>query len=167
MDLLVPGCRVRLTDLVSRCDLNGEEALLLRWIDDRRRWAVRLVNKTAEGLKVKPANVVRSPSGFDCLNEDALLLALVRTSTSSHQPLFATNWRIRKVIGSPEFIRSRLRLGFANVAVTLDPKERVYDEERGHENEDGEWVESDPDDDDDDDDELGSAGDYRLSLIHI
>ena len=163
MDLLVPGCRVRLTDLVSRCDLNGEEALLLRWIDDRRRWAVRLVNKTAEGLKVKPANVVRSPSGFDCLNEDALLLALVRTSISSHQPLFATNWRIRKVIGSPEFIRSRLRLGFANVAVTLDPKERVYDEERGHENEDGEWVESDPDDDDDDDDELGSAGDYRCT----
>ena len=119
MDLLVPGCRVRLTDLVSRSDLNGEEALLLLWIDDQQRWAVRLVNKAAEELKVKPANVVRSPSGFDCLNEDALLLALVRTSTSSHQPLFATNWRIRKVIHSPEFFRSRLRLGFANVAVTL------------------------------------------------
>ena len=151
MDLLVPGCRVRLTDLVSREDLNGEEALLLRWIDDRQRWAVRLVNKTAEGLKVKPANVVRSPSGFDCLNEDALLLALVRTSASSHQPLFSTNWRIRKVIASPEFFRSRLRLGFAEVAVTLDPKERVYEEE------------SDPDDDDDDDDELGYEGDYECT----
>ena len=106
-------------DLVSRSDLNGEEALLLLWMDDQQRWAVRLVNKAAEELKFKPANVVRSPSGFDCLNEDALLLALVRTSTSSHQPLFATNWRIRKVIQSPEFFRSRLRLGFANVAVTL------------------------------------------------
>ena len=147
----MPGCRVRLTDLVSREDLNGEEALLLRWIDDRQRWAVRLVNKTAEGLKVKPANVVRSPSGFDCLNEDALLLALVRTSASSHQPLFSTNWRIRKVIASPEFFRSRLRLGFAEVAVTLDPKERVYEEE------------SDPDDDDDDDDELGYEGDYECT----
>ena len=50
------------------------------------------------------------------------------------------------------------------VAVTLDPKERVYDEERGHENEDGEWIESDPDDDDDDDDdELGSQGDYECT----
>ena len=164
MDLLVPGCRVLLTDLVSREDLNGEEALLLRWIDDRQRWAVRLVNKTAEGLKVKPANVVRSPSGFDCLNEDALLLALVRTSMSSHQPLFSTNWRIRKVIHSPEFFRSRLRLGFANVAVRLDPKERGYDEERGLENEDGGWIESDPDDDDDDDDdELGYEGDYECT----
>ena len=159
----MPGCRVLLTDLVSRSDLNGEEALLLRWIEDRQRWAVRLVNKTAEGLKVKPANVVRSPSGFDCLNEDALLLALVRTSMSSHQPLFSTNWRIRKVIHSPEFFRSRLRLGCAEVAVTLDPKERVHDEERGHENEDGEWVESDPDDDDDDDDELGYEGDYECT----
>jgi hypothetical protein len=40
MDLLVPGCRVLLTDLVSRSDLNGEEALLLLWIDDRQRRAV-------------------------------------------------------------------------------------------------------------------------------
>ena len=165
MNVLVPGCRVLLTDLVSRKDLNGEEALLLLWIGDQQRWAVRLVNKTAAELKVKPANIARSPSGFDCLNEDALLLAFVRTSVSSHQPLFATNWRIRKVIVNPDFFRSRLRLGFAKVAVTLNPKERVYDEERGHENEDGEWSESEPDDDDDDDDddELGHEGDYECT----
>lgn len=163
MDALVPGCRVLLTDLVSRKDLNGEEGLLLLWIDAQQRWAVRLVNKTAAELKVKPANVVRSPSGFDCLNEDALLLALVRTSVSSHQPLFATNWRIRKVIDNPDFFRSRLRLGFAKVAVTLDPKERDPESEAESEcdREDGTWGENEHDDDDDD--ELGHQGDYECT----
>ena len=48
--MIAPGCRVRLAGLISRPELNGKEATVLGWIAENERWAVRLVQASADGM---------------------------------------------------------------------------------------------------------------------
>ena len=97
-----PGCRVRLTGLISREDLNGEEATLLHWTAAKGRWAVRLVRSDA-ALQVKPANIVLAPCGVDLLDDGALSHMLACVELGSHSTLHDVSTRFRRAVRSHSF----------------------------------------------------------------
>ena len=56
MSELQKGDRAELLGLQSRSDLNGKQARILQWIEDKGRWAVQ-VDGSKELVRVKPDNL--------------------------------------------------------------------------------------------------------------
>jgi hypothetical protein len=152
-DALSAGCRVRLAGLNARGDLNGEEALLLTWIAEKERWAVRVITSGA-GLQVRPVNMTRSMCAFDLLEDDSFVLVLAFTYSSSHRALLSTASRFRSALKLPTFLSDRIQLGLTEVSVVLDPPERYIPDDCSEEDEYS---------DDDDDDYLGYSGELECT----
>ena len=125
---IAPGCRAILYGLQAKAVLNGLEVHILSWVAAKERWAVQLTSKDATGITVKQHNLARAPDPFRLLNEDALMHVLVRAVAATHKPLIATCARFRSGIQHPSFLSLRVKFGFAEASVVIDPKER-YDEE--------------------------------------
>lgn len=152
-DALSAGCRVRLVGLKARGDLNGEEALLLAWITEKERWAVRVITSGA-GLQVKPVNMTRSTCAFDLLEFDSFVLVLAFTRSSSHRALHSTASRFRSALKLPTFLSDRIRFGRTEVSVVVDPREQYIPDD---------CSEEDDYSDDDDDDDLGNLGELECT----
>lgn len=59
---LCPGCKARLSGMVNRPDLNGQDCLALWWVKESSRWAIQLLSSTHDGrferILVRPQNIV-------------------------------------------------------------------------------------------------------------
>eukprot|EP00966_Prymnesium_polylepis_P306201 7075731-Prymnesium_polylepis.1 len=74
-DHLSPDARVLIQGLRARADLNGLQATCLSWHGEGERWAVRTL--LGEGVRVKPANLVRCAGLLEAgLDDDLLVLFL-------------------------------------------------------------------------------------------
>lgn len=54
-EALGPGGSARLRNLVARADLNGENVVILHWVEKSQRWAVQTV--CGSTLSVRPENL--------------------------------------------------------------------------------------------------------------
>ena len=132
------GCRVRLTDLCKRPDLNGEEVKVLSWNAPTARWRVGCLRGGHDGLLVLPEKMLPCPDSFGIIDDNCLLYVLAWTRADSHQDLRSVCLRFSCSVSSSTFAAQRIHQHLVEIKVALESETCEDDEDdEGDDEEEG------------------------------